>query len=88
MCESTDIGDIKYVRRSLICAPDPTARELKDKLRHKFNEVKITNNDVCEIKGKIKRDWITICRFAHDENLNDVLTMFEVNYELKNRPSR
>ena len=73
----------------MICAPDRTARELEDKLRHKFNvEIKITTNDVCEIKGKIKRDWITICRFANNENLNDVLTMFEVNYELKNRLSR
>jgi hypothetical protein len=75
------------VRRILICAPDSVAKRLEDKLRHKFDvEVKIVSDDVCEIKGKIKRDWVSICRFAHNENLNDVLTMFEVNYELKNRP--
>ena len=75
------------MRRILICAPDSVAKRLEDKLRHKFDvEVKIVSDDVCEIKGKIKRDWVSICRFAHNENLNDVLTMFEVNYELKNRP--
>ena len=75
------------MRRILICAPDSAAKRLEDKLRHKFDvEVKIVSDDVCEIKGKIKRDWVSICRFAHNENLNDVLTMFEVNYELKNRP--
>jgi hypothetical protein len=75
------------VRRILICAPDSVAKRLEDKLRHKFDvEVKFVSDDVCEIKGKIKRDWVSICRFAHDENLNDVLTMFEVNYGLKNRP--
>jgi hypothetical protein len=74
------------VRRILICAPDSIAKRLEDKLRHKFDvEIKIVSSDVCEIKGKIKREWISICRFAHNENLNDVLTMFEVNYELKNR---
>ena len=76
------------MRRILICAPDSTARKLEDKLRHKFNvQIEIITSDVCEIKGKIKRDWITICRFAYNENLNDVLAMFEVNYELKNRQS-
>jgi hypothetical protein len=76
------------VRRILICAPDSIAKRLEDKLRHKFDvEIKIVYSDVCEIKGKIKRDWVSICRFAHNENLNDVLTMFEVNYELKNRVS-
>ena len=75
------------MRRILICAPDSLAKRLEDKLRHKFDvKVKIVSDDVCEIKGKIKRDWVSICRFAHNENLNDVLTMFEVNYELKNRP--
>ena len=76
------------MRRILICASDSIAKRLEDKLRHKFDvEIKIVYSDVCEIKGKIKRDWVSICRFAHNENLNDVLTMFEVNYELKNRVS-
>ena len=74
------------MRRILICAPDSIARRLEDKLRHKFDvEIKIVSSDVCEIKGKIKRDWVPICTFAHNENLKDVRTMFQVNNELKNR---
>jgi hypothetical protein len=44
-----------------------------------------SNTIVCEIKAKVKRNWITICRFAPNENLKDILTMFQVNYELKVR---
>jgi hypothetical protein len=39
--------------------------------------------NVCEIKVKVRREWITLCRFASNENLTDILTMFQVNYELK-----
>ena len=79
------IDDIKYMRRILICAPYYTAKKLEDRLRYKFDvEIKlISPSDICEIKGKIRREWITICRFADNENLKDVLTMFGVNYELK-----
>jgi hypothetical protein len=73
------------MRRILICAPDWTAKNLQDRLRYRFDvEIEVsTSSEVCEIKGKVRRDWITICRFAESENLKDVLTMFEVNYELK-----
>ena len=76
------------MRRILICASNAIARKLEDRLRHTFDvEVKIITSEVCEIKAKIRRDWVTICRFADNENLNDVLTMFQVNYELKSRQS-
>jgi hypothetical protein len=52
---------------------------------HDDNNNNNTNAIVCEIKAKVKRNWITICRFAPNENLKDILTMFEVNYELKAR---
>jgi hypothetical protein len=45
--------------------------------------IKIRIMLMSEIKAKIRRDWITLCRFAHNENLKDILTMFQVNYELK-----
>jgi hypothetical protein len=73
------------MRRILISAPNSAASKLEEKLRHKFDvKVKVISHDaICEIKGRIRREWVTICRFAEDENLKDVLTMFEVNYELK-----
>ena len=75
------------MRKILISAPGPLANELEGKLRHKYDvEVTIVPYDaVCEIKARISRNWITICRFASDENLKDIITMFEVNYQLKAR---
>ena len=36
-------------------------------------------NVVCEILAKVRRKWVTICRFVPYENLDDILTMFRVN---------
>lgn len=76
----------------MIRATKELETRLEEKLRHRYDvqleALDADNNGngiVCEIKAKIKRDWITICRFAPDENLKDVLTMFQVNYELKAR---
>ena len=71
-------------------AMEPLKSQLEEKLRFQFDveSVDITNNGICEIKAKLKRDWITICRFTASENLRDILTMFEVNYELRARNSR
>ena len=80
------VGIIK-MRKILISAPEQLANKIGDKLRHNYDiEVSILPYEaICEIKANIRRKWITICRFASDENLKDILTMFEVNYELKTR---
>jgi hypothetical protein len=73
------------MQKILILAPRALAYNLEEKLRHKF-DVETTLPDtesLCQIRAKIRRSWITICSFASDENLRDILTMFEVNYELK-----
>jgi hypothetical protein len=83
------------MQKLLICATKDLATKLEEKLRHHYDvklDILDSHNDkngdsinVCEIKAKIRRDWITLCRFAHNENLKDILTMFQVNYELKAR---
>jgi P2-related tail formation protein len=77
------------MRKILISAPEILINKLEEKLRHKYDvQIKTIPNDtnaVCEIKAKVGRDMITICRFACNENLKDILTMFEVNYELRTR---
>lgn len=82
------------MQKILICAPEQIASVLEEKLRHNFDiEIELLHNYdvddhhpiVCEIRAKVKKDWITICRFTHNENLKDILTMFQVNYELKTR---
>ena len=78
-----------HMRKILISAPELIINKLEEKLRHKYDvQIKTIPNDpsaVCEIKAKVGRDMITICRFACNENLKDILTMFEVNYELRTR---
>jgi hypothetical protein len=87
------------MQKLLIRATKELATKLEEKLRHHYDvQLDILdsydddNNNksnviVCEIKVKVKRDWITICSFAPNENLKDILTMFQVNYELKARRS-
>ena len=83
------------MQKLLICATKELAIKLEEKLRHHYDvqsdileghdDNNKSNAIVCEIKVKVKREWITICRFAPNENLKDILTMFQVNYELKAR---
>jgi hypothetical protein len=65
------------------------AHKLEEILRHRYDvRTEIREDDskaTCEIEARITRNWITICRFAPDENLEDIITMFKVNLELKNR---
>ena len=85
------------MKKLLICATKELAIKLEEKLRHHYDvqlnilddhdDKNKSNADVCEIKVKIIKDWVTLCRFAPNENLKDILTMFQVNYELKARRS-
>jgi hypothetical protein len=83
------------MKKLLICATKELTIKLEEKLRHRYDvqlnilddydDKNKSNANVCEIKVKIRKDWVTLCRFAPNENLKDILTMFQVNYELKTR---
>ena len=77
------------MRKILVRAPPGLAHKLEEILRHRYDvRTEIRDNDskgVCEIEARITRNWMTICRFAPDEHLEDILTMFKVNLELKKR---
>ena len=83
------------MKKLLIHATKELAIKLEEKLRHRYDvqldildehdDKNKSNVNVCEIKVKIRKDWVTLCRFAPNENLKDILTMFQVNYELKAR---
>jgi hypothetical protein len=83
------------MKKLLIYATKELAIKLEEKLRHRYDvqldilddhdDKNKSNVNVCEIKVKIRKDWVTLCRFAPNENLKDILTMFQVNYELKAR---
>lgn len=83
------------MKKLLIHATKELAIKLEEKLRHRYDiqldilddhdDKNKSNVNVCKIKVKIRKDWVTLCRFAPNENLKDILTMFQVNYELKAR---
>lgn len=83
------------MKKLLIHATKELAIKLEEKLRHRYDvqldilddhdDKNKSNVNVCEIKVKIRKDWVTLCRFVSNENLKDILTMFQVNYELKAR---
>ncbi len=80
------------MRKILIRATCELANRLDEKLRHSFDvQVSILDERgsivVCEILAEIQMDWVTVCRFARNENLNDILTMFRVNLALKTKRS-
>lgn len=75
------------MREITIQAPGGIAAILEEKLRSRYDvkaEV-IPDNPkaVCQIMARKNRKWITICSFASDENIKDIITMFEVNFQLR-----
>jgi hypothetical protein len=75
------------MRKITIQAPSGIADILEGKLRSKY-EVRVrvipdSPRAVCQIMASKNRKWITICRFASDENIEDIITMFEVNFHLR-----
>ena len=77
------------MQKILVRAPPDLAHKLEETLRRNYDvRTEISESDskaICEIEARITRDWITICRFAPDENLKDILTMFRVNLEIRSR---
>ncbi|MFI5424852.1 MAG: hypothetical protein ACHQXG_08710 [Nitrososphaerales archaeon] len=73
------------MQKILIRAPKNVAIRLEEKLRHRFDVGTefIDVQEICEISARLKSRWITVCRFASDEDFKNILTMFEVNFEIK-----
>jgi len=78
------------MQKILILADDPIRTKLEEKLRRRFDvETAPTPlNGICEIKLHLRGNWITLCRFSSTENFRDIITMFNVNYDLKSRTTK
>jgi hypothetical protein len=72
------------MRKILIKSSEKIINQIEEKLRYKF-EIDFEYSDLAEGKIEAKKDnrWITICRFSPDEKLDNIITMFNVNYEIK-----
>jgi hypothetical protein len=78
---------LKEMRKVKIKATMGISAILEEKLRHKYEvEVEAIPDHpkaICQIMVVKNRKWITICSFASDENIRDIITMFEVNSQLR-----
>ena len=74
------------MRKIFITASEKIINQIEKKFRHNF-EIDFEYSD--SSKGKIEliknNRWVTICRFSSDESLDNIITMFNVNYEIKCR---
>lgn len=71
------------MRKLFITASEKIINHLEKKFRYNFEiEFEYTNS----LEGKIEvlknNKWITICRFSVDESVENIVTMFNVNYEI------
>lgn len=77
------------MRKILISGTRQIVDQLEARLRHTYDittEIIPDNTSrVCQISAKIRRDWVTICSFSSREELNNIITMFEVNYAIRSR---
>lgn len=71
------------MRKLFITASEKIINHLEKKFRCNFEiEFEYSNS----LEGKIEvlknNKWITICRFSVDESVENIVTMFNVNYEI------
>lgn len=78
-----------HMRKILISGTQQIVNKLEAKLRHTYDVytevIPESIGELCQIRAKIRRDWITICSFSSNEDLKNIITMFEVNYAIRSR---
>jgi hypothetical protein len=74
------------LRKIFITASQKIINQLEKKLRHNF-EIEFEYSDSLEGKIEVIKNnrWVTICRFSSNESLDNIVTMFNVNYEIKSK---
>ena len=74
------------MRKIFITASEKIINQIEKKFRNNF-EIDFEYSDSSEGKIELIKNnrWVTICRFSSDESLDNIITMFNVNYEIKGR---
>ena len=74
------------MRKIFITASQTIINQLEKKFRHNF-EIEFEYSDSLEGKSEVIKNnkWVTICRFSSNESLDNIVTMFNVNYEIKSK---
>ncbi len=71
------------MRKIFITASEKIINQLEKKFRHNF-EIEFEYSDSLEGQIEVIKNntWVTICRFSLDESFDNIVTMFNVNYEI------
>ncbi|HEX5981542.1 MAG TPA: hypothetical protein VFY77_02650 [Nitrososphaeraceae archaeon] len=74
------------MRKIFITASEKIVNQLEKKFRHNF-EIEFEYSDSLEGKIEVIKNniWVTICRFSSNESIDNIVTMFHVNYEIKSK---
>lgn len=74
------------MKKIFITAPQKIINQLEKKFRYNF-EIEFEYSDSLEGKIEVIKNnrWVTICRFSSNESLDNIVTMFNVNYEIKSK---
>jgi hypothetical protein len=74
------------LKKIFITASQKIINQLEKKFRHNF-EIDFEYSDSLEGKIEVIKNnrWVTICRFSSNESLDNIVTMFNVNYEIKSK---
>lgn len=74
------------MRKIFITASQTIINQLEKKFRPNF-EIEFEYSDSLEGKIEVIKNnkWVTICRFSSNESLDNIVTMFNVNYEIKSK---
>ena len=74
------------MRKIFITASQKIIYQLEKKFRHNF-EIEFEYSDSLEGKIEVIKNnrWVTICRFSSNESIDNIVTMFHVNYEIKSK---
>ncbi len=77
------------MKKIFITASENIINRLEKNFRHTF-EIESEHSDSLEGKIEVIKNntWVTMCRFCLDESLDNIVTMFNVNYEIYNASRR
>jgi hypothetical protein len=80
------MGKKNFMKKIFITASENIINQLEKKFRHNF-EIEFEYSDSLEGKIEVIKNnkWVTICRFSSNESLDNIVTMFNVNYEIKSK---
>lgn len=69
------------MKRIFITGPKKILLQLEDRLRRNYKiDLVFSEGNFCKIEAEKNNEQIVICSFTSDENIKDILTMFEINY--------